>query len=556
MWLSTTGGPMHTQFLTSRSHRRGRAVVLVVAAATIPAFLSISLLRANSSVPPHDGVSATLPAAHLSGSAGDRGDLVFSSYLGGREWDEGTGVSTDRDGNSIVTGFTLSEDFPVMGANSRGHASVAIPDAFVTKVDPDSGRVVWSTQLGGVDMDAATAVSVDKKGNVYVVGRTGSPNFPTVNAMQKGLAGRACTGEPCHDAFVTKLDEDGRIVWSTYFGGTRNEEALGVAVDEDANVYLTGVTDSFDLPVKAAFQHRFQSPPCQGDLPCPYDAFVTKIAANGKSLVYSTYLGGNAADVARGIDVDKDGSAYVAGSTGSTDFPRESAFQNTMRGRHCGPPPGEPCRQAFLTKLDPDGETVSYSTYLGGKEHDDAYGVAVDEGGRAHVTGSTQSPDFPTRNAFQPRLDNHACTSEIPEELCDDGFVTKFDADGQELEYSTYLSGRAEDQGLVIDITEQGEALVGGRTDSTDFPVTAGAAQPKFGGYIDGFALKLRKGGTPRWSTFLGGKDADRATGISADRKGSAHISGRTLSPDFPTRRPFQPTLKDQDYDAFISLIK
>jgi hypothetical protein len=227
-----------------------------------------------------------------------------------------------------------------------------------------------------------------------------------------------------------------------------------------------------------------------------------------------------------------------------------------MRGEHCGPPPGEPCRQAFLTKLGPGGRNAVYSTYLGGREHDDAYGVAVDKSERAHVTGSTQSPDFPTRNAFQPRLDNHACTSEIPEELCDDGFVTKFKASGQELDYSTYLAGRAEDQGLVIDITEKGEALVGGRTDSTDFPVTAGAAQPEFGGYIDGFALKLRKSGTPLWSTFLGGEDADRATGISADRKGSAHVSGRTLSPDFPTVRPFQPTLRDKDYDAFISLIR
>ncbi|MFL6133445.1 MAG: SBBP repeat-containing protein, partial [Nocardioidaceae bacterium] len=403
---------------------------------------------------------------------------------------------------------------------------------------------------------AATAVTVDKKGNVYVVGRTGSPNFPTVNALQSMLAGRACTGEPCHDAFVTKLNDDGRIVWSTYFGGTRNEEALGVAVDEDANVYLTGVTDSFNLPVHNAFQPKFASPPCQGDLPCPYDGFVTKLAASGQRIVYSTYLGGNAADTARGVDVDEDGSAYVAGSTGSTDFPRVRAFQNTMRGKHCGPPPGEPCRQAFLTKLNPDGKTVSYSTYLGGKEHDDAYGVAVDESGRAHVTGSTQSPDFPTRNAFEPALDNHACTSDLPEELCDDGFVTKFDSSGQELVYSTYLAGRAEDQGLTIDVTKKDQALVGGRTDSRDFPVSTGAAQPTFGGYIDGFAMKLRPGGSPVWSSFLGGKDADRVTGISADRSGAAHTTGRTLSKDFPIVRPFQPNLKDNDYDAFLSVIK
>jgi Beta-propeller repeat len=544
---------MTTRPLTGRSHRRVRAAALVVAAATVPAFFAATLLRADSSVPPESEAPAAMPAANLPGSSGD---LVFSSYLGGHEWDEGTGVATDSDGNSIISGFTLSEDFPVKGANSRGHASIAIPDAFVTKVAPDSGQIVWSTQLGGVDMDAATAVTVDKSGNVYVVGRTGSSNFPTVAALQSRLAGRSCTGEPCHDAFITKLNEDGRIVWSTYFGGTRNEEALGVAVDEDANVYLTGVTDSKNLPVRNAFQPRFQSPPCQGDLPCPYDGFVTKLAANGQRIEYSTYLGGNAADIARGIDVDKDGSAYVAGSTGSTDFPRVRAFESTTRGRHCGPPPGEPCRQAFLTKLSPNGTTAVYSTYLGGREHDDAYGVAVDEDRQAHVTGGTQSPDFPTRNAFEPALDNHACTSDLPEELCDDGFVTKFNSSGQEPVYSTYLAGRAEDQGLSIDVTRKGQALVGGRTDSRDFPVTTGARQQNFGGYIDGFAMKLRPDGSPIWSSFLGGKDADRVTGISADRSGAAHLTGRTLSPNLPTARPFQPSLKDQDYDAFLSVIK
>ena len=143
-----------------------------------------------------------------------------------------------------------------------------------------------------------------------------------------------------------------------------------------------------------------------------------------------------------------------------------------------------------------------------------------------------------------------------PKELCDDGFVTKFESNGQKLRYSTYLGGRAEDQGLNIDVSQKDEALVAGRTDSRNFLVTSGAAQPKFRGYIDGFATKLEPDGEPVWSTFLGGKDADRATGISADRNGSAHIAGRTLSPDFPTVKPFQPALRDTDYDAFVSVIK
>ena len=520
---------MNTQSLDGSSRSRLRAVGLVLAAGTLPALLSVSAAEAA-------------PA----------GDLEFSSYLGGQEWDEATAVVTDSDGNTLVTGFTLSEDFPVVGAGARDHD--AIVDAFVTKIDTDSSRILWSTQLGGVDMDSDNAITVDGDGNVYVAGRTGSPDFPVVNALQDELKGRSCTGEPCHDAFVAKLSRSGRLLWSTYFGGTKNEEPFGIQVGSDGSVYIAGVTDSDDLPVRRPFQRRFQSD-CT-ELPCPYDAFVTKFSPGGDRIVYSTYLGGEGTDIARGLALDAAGNAYVAGSTGSSDFPTVRAFESTTRGEHCGPPPGEPCRQAFVTKLSSSGSSAVYSTYLGGRDHDDASGIALDGKRRAHITGSTASTDFPTANAMQSQLDNAACTSDQPEELCDDGFVTKLSRNGQALLYSTYLGGRAEDQGLAIDVTSKGLAVVGGRTDSTDFPTTANAAQPAFGGYIDGFAAKLRRSGTAMWSTFIGGADADRTTGITADRTGAAHLVGRTLSPDFPTVRPFQSSLIDDDYDAFVSVIE
>lgn len=509
-------------------------------------------------------VAAVLPVALLLSATADAAprasvlgagveERTFSTYLGGQEWDEATGVATDRVGHILVSGFTLSTDYPVVGPTARGHAGIT--DAFVTQVSSDGSRIRWSTHLGGADLDTANALTTDRAGNVYVTGRTGSRDFPVKRALQRRLAGKACTGEPCHDAFLAKLSPDGVVRWATYFGGTGNEEPFGIAVDPQGAVYIAGATDSRDLPVTNAVQRTFQSS-CAGELPCPYDAFVTKLAPNGGRVLYSTYLGGKAGDVARALVVDPQGRAYVAGSTGSPDFPTQGAVQGGTRGKHCGPPPGEPCRQAFVTKLNPAGDRIAYSTYLGGQDHDDAYGIAIDAQNRAHVTGTTASNDFPTRNAAQSALNAGACTSTEPQEVCGDAFVTKLTRSGDRLAYSTYLGGQAEDQGLTIDTTDAGSAVIGGRTDSVDFPTTATAAQHTFGGVIDGFATELARDGRLRASTFLGGTDADRVTGITAARGANTHVVGRTLSHDLPVVGPLQPALKDDDYDAFAATLR
>jgi hypothetical protein len=502
---------------------------------------------------------AALPAAATAAlpaddDPGKSPSLLHSTYLGGQFWDEAVDVKAGADGSTYVAGFTVSPDFPTVNPAQRTFHGIV--DAFVAKLAPGGRSLLWSTFLGGKDMDVATGLAVDKDGNAYVTGRTGSDDFPTTGGtFQPAIRGRSCQGEACHDAFVTKLSSNGQIRWSTFLGGNANEEASGIAVGVAGGVYVTGNTDSHDFPTKGAVQPTFQSPPCEtgaDDLPCPYDAFVTKLAPDGRSLRYSTYLGGDGPELSGGVAVDSAGNAYVTGTTRSVNFPIVGGLGSSLKVRTCGPPPGEPCLDAYVSKFSSSGDHLVYSTFLGGTKNERGSGIAVDSAGSAIVTGSTASLDFPTAHALQRNIDNAACTTDEPEEKCDDGFVSKLTPEGRGLVYSTYLGGRAEDQGLSVSVDKQGNAYVGGRTDSRDF-ITRAAVQPRFGGYIDGFASSLTSSGELRWSTFFGGKEADRVEGIAVDPNQRVRLAGRTLSPNFPTRHPIRATLHDEDYDAFVA---
>ena len=253
-----------------------------------------------------------------------------------------------------------------------------------------------------------------------------------------------------------KLSADGAsLVYSTYLGGSGEDEGARIAVDESGSAYLTGVTDSMNFPTANALQPTFG-----GGLGGGFDAFVTKLSADGTSLVYSTYLGGLASDLGSGIAVDESGSAYLIGFTDSTDFPTANALQ----------PSHDPGTDAFATKLSADGASLVYSTYLGGLSVDAGLGIAVDELGSAYLIGITDSTDFPTANALQPTFGGGR-----------DAFVTKLSADGTALDYSTYLGGSGNSEGSGIAVDGSGNAYLSGWTQSSDFP-TANALQAVFGG--------------------------------------------------------------------------
>jgi hypothetical protein len=320
------------------------------------------------------------------------------------------------------------------------------------------------------------------------------------------------------------------LIYSTYLGGSAADGGYGIAVDRSGHDYVTGFTESTNFAVTpGAFQTTLDG---------AYDAFVTKLNPAGSALVYSTYLGGTSYDQGIGIAVDSSSNAYLTGFTESTDFPvTPGAFQTT------GPGP-------FVTKINPTGSALIYSTYLGGGQ-DNGYGIAVDSTGNAYVAGTTFSTNFPTTpGAFQATL-NGAYNV----------FVTKLNAAGSALVYSTYLGGSYQDSGFGIAVDSSGKAYVTGFAESADFPVTFGAFQTTCitgeSPFSCAFVTKFNPTGSALvYSTFLGGSGLDEentGVGIAVDGSGDAHVAGYTSSTNFPTTPgAFQTTLNGA-YNAFVT---
>ena len=390
--------------------------------------------------------------------------------------------------------------------------------------------LAYSTYLGGSGTDQGSAITVDASGNAYVTGSTDSTGFPTASPFQASNSGE-------FDAFVTKLNAAGSaLVYSTYVGGSTDDFGNGIAVDASGNAYVTGSTDSTDFPTASPIQAAHGG---------EFDAFVTKLNAAGNALVYSTYLGGTGRELGIDIAVDAASNAYVTGDTSSIDFPTASPFQPNKAGGF---------NDAFVTKLNAAGSGLVYSTYLGGGSHpfgsanDSGLDIAVDTSGNAYVTGGTESTDFPTVNPIQAA---NACF--------DDAFVTKLNAAGNALVYSTYLGGSADlrDRGSDIAVDASGNAYVTGSAGSTDFP-TASPIQPNKsgGGLVDAFVTKLNAAGSAlAYSTYLGGSGLfETGNSIAVDTSGNAYVTGFTESTDFPTASPFQ-SINAGDRDAFIAKI-
>ena len=388
-------------------------------------------------------------------------------------------------------------------------------------IDPVLSYSTYLANASPSSFSSATSTAVDASGNVYFAGW-----------IEGSSLGVAATSQPANrgsiDAFVIKLNSAGAVVFATYFGGSGDDRALGIAVDPSGQAWITGSTTSSDLPILNAFQSTRLG---------TRNAFLAAFSPTG-ALVYSSYFGGSGSDSGNAIAADTSGNIYIAGDTQSVNLTVRQAAQSAFGGT----------QDAFVAKFNSAGGLV-FSTYLGGAGLDHAAAVAVDGGGSAYVAGGTASPNFPTRSPLQRTLKGGAS-----------GFVTKLDPSGSTLTYSTFLGGSggslfSTEQAAGIAVDAGGEAYVAGTTSSTDFPVTASAAQKTFNGSADAYVAKLNAAGSGLiYATYLGGMSTDVATGIAIDRFGVACVVGYTSSLDFPSVSPIQASEAGR-YDAFAAIV-
>ena len=444
--------------------------------------------------------------------------LVYSTYLGGSGTDYGKSIAVDSNGNAYITGYTSSSNFPIASAI---YGTYKAEDAFVTKINTSGNSLVYSTYLGGWRTDRADGIAVDASGNVYITGYTNSFDFPMKNPLSTGkmnIGGQT-------DAFVTKIDASGSLVYSTYLGGDEPDYGWGIAADTSGNAYVTGFTISVNFPTTAsAFNRTFNG---------WREAFVTKIDASGSSYVYSGFLGGISYDEGYGIAVDTAGNAYVTGYTNSSNFPTVSPIYAAKSA----------FLDAFVTKIAASGSSIVYSTFLGGNGYDYGYGIAVDTAGNAYVTGRTASTTFPTASPIYGYLSGSW-----------DAFVTKINDTGSSLVYSTYMGGSSSDSGYSIAVDPEGNGYITGSTGSTNFP-TASAIYGSKKRNDDAFVTKIDSTGSSLvYSTFLGGNSTDTGEGIAVDATGNAYIAGTTYSTNFPTASAIYGNKKGNS-DVFVTKI-
>jgi hypothetical protein len=443
-------------------------------------------------------------AAFLAAVVSTAPEPLLMGYLGGSGTDDCDGITLDSAGDIYLGCHSNSPDFPHLPPKAAPTSNASM-DAVIVKIAAHTGRIVWATRTGGSDWDAAGDLEVAKDGSVYVLGQTQSTDFPTTpDAVQRKFAG------PRRDVFVLKLDANGKIVYSTLLGGSKNDEATALALADDGTVYVGGATWSDDFPGRIT-----QLGP--GGVP---NGFISRLRPGDPGSLQTLKIGGKGRNPIAGVALDHAGNLFAAGYTNATDFPVKNALQPKFGGE----------LDAYLMKLRVSDWSLLFSTYLGGSKLDGAGAVAVDSSGNPIISGTTGSEDFVTTpGAFQRQLRGNY-----------DAFVTKIDRDGQRVLWSTHYGGSTKselgyDSGSMA-IDEVGRVWFNGMTAATDL-ATRYAFQPSYGGGdLDGFLAALSPDGSKLcYGTYVGGNHRDLLEGIAVGR-GKVYASGISASSGLPQK--------------------
>ncbi len=388
----------------------------------------------------------------------------------------------------------------------------------------------YGTYIGGESGEYGQFIAVDSAGYVYMTGYTYSTGMPVTAGVVQPLYNNGYNSY-VQDIFVAKFSPNlSSLVYCTYFGGSGADYPRDMKVDKDGNVYIVGYTTSTDLPVTAgAFQTAYN-----GGVD---DGFIAKLNPTATSLLYCTYLGGSDTDRVHGIGIDTAGNAYVTGLTQSSNFPISSTAKQK----------GYTQWEGYISKLDPTGAGIVYSTYFGGSAYDYGNGIAVDKEGCGVVVGSSRSTNLPvTSGAKQPANAGGNY----------DAFVVKVNADGTDWIYCTYLGGSGSDQGSRVALDSTDDAYVLAQGDSTDYPVTALAYQTTNHGSYDAMVTKVKEDGTDWiYSTYLGGSGMEYTQDMSISPQGKICVSGFTPSGDFPVTPDALYPARPANYSGFVGVL-
>lgn len=438
-------------------------------------------------------------------------NLSYSTFIGGSDSETFYGrksITVDSQGNSYIIGSTNSDNFPTI--NAYNDTFGGSDDVFIAKFD-SLGNPVFSTFFGGSGNDEGYGIAVDKLGNIFVTGSTQSTNFPLKNAYNKTYGGS-------NDVFIAKFDPSGKLIYSTYIGGLNSDIPNNIVVDNFDDCYISGITYSANFPMLHAYNSTFGG---------VSDAFVAKFDPSGY-LMFSTFIGGQYSDEARGLVIDNNSNIYVTGTTFSANFPIKNAYDNTLKG----------IQDAFLLEINGSTHSLVFSTFLGGNNLDESHSIVIDDNNSVYLVGDTRSNDFPMKNAYNNTYGGNT-----------DTFVTKFSFNGSLL-YSTYLGSSGTDDGYAIAIDNNKNIYITGSTSSNNFPLK-NPYNGTYGGNVDVYLSELNSTGSLLFSTYIGGNMYDVGYGIALDYNENLIVIGTTSSNSFPLKNSFRSIVTGSN-DAFI----